>query len=104
MAYSVETTASYDARFEAALAYRLQFAGRTSALRLLEAQEAAEERLQTFPRIGTPLDPKTENPGGDIVRWFRLDCYIAVYETYADDERVIMEDLFYASENWREKV
>ena len=101
MAFSVRTAASYDARFELALKYRLEFAGRTSARRLLAAQEKAERMLESFPYLGSPVQRDLEDAAGDVPRWVKVDSYIAVYETFPAEEVLVFEDLFYPGEDWR---
>ena len=101
MGFSVRTAASYDARFELALTYRLEFAGRASACRLLEEQEKAERVLESFPYLGTPVQRDLEDAAGDVPRWVKVDSYIAVYETIPEEEALVFEDLFYPGEDWR---
>lgn len=104
MSFDVETSTTYDARFELALTYRLRYVGKASASRLLCAQEAVEHSLARFPYMGTPLKLNEENPGGDVPRWIKVGEYVAVYETYPEREKLVLEDLFYPSEDWRNRV
>lgn len=101
MGYEVRTAAAYDARFDEMMAYRMTYVGPSSARRLLQAQDEVEQRLAALPRSGTPLDPDEADPAGDIPRWVSVGPYVAVYETYADVELVVLEDLFYPLEDWR---
>ena len=106
MAYKVVTAPGYDARFELALEYRLTYFGRASAARLLDAQDAVAELLSAAPFMGMLVEQNQDAPTDDALRWVRVGKtkYITVYRPHRDDETVVLSDLFYESENWREKL
>lgn len=100
MAYSISTAAFYDARFEEAVLWRIENAGRVSARCLVEAQEHVESLVSDNPNMGAQLD-KNGEVGNKGLRWVLVDTLVAVYEVFPESESLVFEELFHPRENWR---
>jgi len=104
MACKVVTSAGFDERFEFAVEYRLEYVGRRSAQKLVKALEEATSLLEQTPLVGALVDRDSDEPQPEDLRWVVVDSYIAVYRHHADDGMVMLEDIFYSSEDWRSVV
>lgn len=104
MAYEVVTAPGYEARLEIAVEYRLAYWGPNSARKLISTQEKLQSLLAETPLMGAFVEKDSGARGAESLRWYALENYIAVYRVHPEAEVVVLSDLFYGSENWREKL
>lgn len=97
-AYKVVESPEVRERFLAAARFRRDFYGQNSARKLLASREQAIARLETLPYSSPSLTVE----GLDLpLHWLMVDVYVLVYRVDESAKIVLLDGLFYASENWR---
>lgn len=104
MTCRVVTSYSFDERFKLAVEYRLGYVSIRSAQKLIAALERAITLLAQTPYIGALVGKESSEPQPEDLRWLVLDSYILVYRPHAAKSIVMLEDIFYSSEDWRSIV
>ena len=104
MAYSVVESPSFHARLAEAFRFRIEYYGRKSARKLMNAKDQVVSRLSAMPLSGTLVNQESDGDAQRSLRWMRIDSYIAVYHVDEGRQIVVFVDLFSAGSNWRERV
>lgn len=104
MGYRVVTAPPYDERFETAIQFRIDYFGARSASKLIDEQERIQGLLSDNSLMGTLVDKNDDGTSPDALRWVLVEKYACVYRVHLGDESVVLEDLFYSTEDWRDRM
>lgn len=102
MAYEVVATEEFDALLDEAIAFRIDNYGLRNARRLLDAVDKLGDYLSDNPSIGRLVVDECDDR--ELLRWMRVDSYIAIYRVHEDRRQVALLKLLSATSNWRRRI